>query len=77
MGPKPDHRRARAVDQLPCHVFVGLMMGHLHQRIIEDVPVMHRQYDAFAFGVRQIGQHIPCSIVDAGMAKAKTPGGKI
>ncbi len=75
--PEPDHRGARAVDQPPGHVFVGLVPCDLHQGLVKDITVVHRQDDLRAFGLGQVGQDVLRNVVDPRMAEAEAAGGEI
>ena len=74
--PQPRHGRARVVDQRPGEVLLGLVARHLHQRFVEELPVMGGQVDARLLRFRQVGQHIGADILQPVMDEAEAAGGE-
>ncbi len=74
---QPGHRRARLVDQGPGQVLVRLVVGDLHQLVVEVLAVVRRQVDLHPLGVREVGQDILGDVVEPFVGEAKATGGEI
>ena len=75
--PQPRHGRTGLVDQDTGKFFVRLVVGDLHQRVVEKLSVVSRQLDLGPLIIGQVRHHILTDIVQPGVAKTKAASGEV